>query len=208
MERRAKRKRPLSVTEKPLTFAGGHPRERLDMTIVHNSPPPVEYLEDLEGIAGLDSPRFRAALLERGLVVLETPSARAYCWCLVPKGHPFAGHTGVCCSVHSECDLPACYCNCLPDYDPEDDRIYFADSGGRSALRAATHERCPSHGCHRELDSDWSWCPECGSRLNPRKHDCPTCGADAVLTDQDVEAGYQCDRCADRAEGLYVGGDY
>ena len=24
----------------------------------------------------------------------------------------------------------------------------------------------------------------------------------------DVRAGYQCDRCADRAEGLYVGGDY
>lgn len=52
----------------------------------------------------------------------------------------------------------------------------FADPGGRSALRAAS----PS---------------------NPRIHPCPTCGAENVLTLKDVKLGYQCDGCADRAEG-------
>jgi hypothetical protein len=58
------------------------------------------------------------------------------------------------------------------DYDSCD----FADPGGRSALRAET----PS---------------------NPRNLPCPTCGAENVLTPADVAHGYQCDRCADRAEG-------
>jgi hypothetical protein len=70
-------------------------------------------------------------------------------------------------------------------YDPweEDDLIEFADPGGRSALRAAT-------------------------RNNPRNLPCPTCGCENCLTPKDVQLGYQCDTCADRAEGLYVGGDY
>lgn len=55
--------------------------------------------------------------------------------------------------------------------------IRFADPGGRSALRAA-------------------------SRENPRNLPCPTCGAENVLTPEDRACGYQCDRCADRAEGL------
>lgn len=57
------------------------------------------------------------------------------------------------------------------------DGVGFADPGGRSALRAAT----PS---------------------NPRDQPCPTCGAENVLTRIDVQRGYQCDRCADRDEGI------
>jgi hypothetical protein len=64
------------------------------------------------------------------------------------------------------------------DYDDEDyliDGVGFADPGGNSALRAAT----PS---------------------NPRIHPCPTCGEPNRLTQKDVDRGYQCDTCADRAE--------
>ncbi len=55
------------------------------------------------------------------------------------------------------------------------DGVGFADPGGRSALRAATPD-------------------------NPRVHPCPTCGTQNVLTPADVARGYQCNRCADRAE--------
>lgn len=51
----------------------------------------------------------------------------------------------------------------------------FADPGGRSALRAA-------------------------KKGNPRIYSCPTCKRRNVLTRKDKELGYQCDRCADRAE--------
>ncbi len=66
------------------------------------------------------------------------------------------------------------------DYEPDDDDflidgVGFADPGGNSALRAAT----PS---------------------NPRIHPCPTCGCKNRLTPIDVQRGYQCDSCADRAE--------
>jgi hypothetical protein len=64
------------------------------------------------------------------------------------------------------------------EYDSDYD-MDFADPGGRSALRA-------------------------GKRNKP----CPTCGAKNRLTAKDVSLGYQCDSCADRAEGRYVGGDY
>lgn len=69
-------------------------------------------------------------------------------------------------------------------YEDEDliDGVGFADPGGRSALRAATPD-------------------------NPRNLPCPTCGRENVLTPIDRSRGYQCDRCADRAEGRY-GGDY
>lgn len=73
------------------------------------------------------------------------------------------------------------------DYDYEDygdvddewrERVErFADPGGNSALHAA-------------------------SDSNPRNLDCPTCGAENVLTPRDAVKGYQCDRCADRDEGL------
>lgn len=55
------------------------------------------------------------------------------------------------------------------------DGVGFADPGGNSALRAAT----PS---------------------NPRNLPCPTCERPNKLTPLDRARGYQCDRCADRAE--------
>lgn len=60
-------------------------------------------------------------------------------------------------------------------YHDEDHGIDFADPGGHSALRAAT-------------------------KTNPRNRACPTCKRKNVLTPADVAQGYQCDRCADRAE--------
>jgi hypothetical protein len=71
-------------------------------------------------------------------------------------------------------------------YDHDDEDIYakrridgvgFADPGGTSALRAST-------------------------RSNPRNLPCPTCGTENVLTPIDRARGYQCDRCADRDEGM------
>lgn len=69
--------------------------------------------------------------------------------------------------------------NFADDYEPEEwDEICetFADPGGNSALRAA-------------------------SQSNPRNLPCPTCGEPDRLTPADVAAGYQCDACADAAEG-------
>ncbi len=60
--------------------------------------------------------------------------------------------------------------------DDDGDRSEFADPGGRSALRRAT-------------------------RRNPRNLPCPTCGEPNRLTPADRQLGYQCDECADRAEG-------
>lgn len=59
----------------------------------------------------------------------------------------------------------------------------FAEPGGRSALRRA-HKR------------------------NPRNLPCPTCGSPNRLTPADRAQGYQCDSCADRAEGRGGYGDY
>lgn len=56
------------------------------------------------------------------------------------------------------------------------DGVGFADPGGRSALRAET-------------------------RGNPRNLPCPTCGSPNRLTPADRAQGYQCDACADAAEG-------
>lgn len=67
-------------------------------------------------------------------------------------------------------------------YD-DDDRDFscdFADPGGRSSLRAAR-------------------------KGNPRNRSCPSCKRRNVLTPADVELGYCCDSCADRAER---GGDF
>jgi hypothetical protein len=58
----------------------------------------------------------------------------------------------------------------------EDDGPVFADPGGRSALRAASED-------------------------NPRNLPCPNCGESNRLTPADVALGYQCDTCADSAEG-------
>ena len=56
------------------------------------------------------------------------------------------------------------------------DGVGFADPGGQSALRAATKD-------------------------NPRNLPCPSCGEPNRLTPIDKAKGYQCDECADRAEG-------
>jgi len=69
------------------------------------------------------------------------------------------------------------------DDEDFDDRIEFADPGGNSALRAA-------------------------SKRNPRNLPCPTCGAKDRLTPADHALGYQCDSCADRAEGIPGHGEY
>ena len=69
------------------------------------------------------------------------------------------------------------------DYE-DNDRSMFADPGGRSALRAS-------------------------SKSNPRNLPCPTCGQANVLTQKDRNLGYQCDSCADQAEGIGYGyGEY
>ena len=60
--------------------------------------------------------------------------------------------------------------------EEREDQIQFADPGGRSALRAA-------------------------SKGNPRNLPCPTCGEPNRLTPEDRANHYQCDRCADAAEG-------
>ena len=71
--------------------------------------------------------------------------------------------------------------------DWDDDRDCgpdFADPGGRSALRAAR-------------------------KGNPRIYSCPNCKRRRMLTLADKNLGYQCDGCADRAEGGgYGSGEY
>lgn len=62
----------------------------------------------------------------------------------------------------------------MSDMDYED-REQFEDPGGRSALRRS-------------------------SKKNPRNLPCPTCKQPNRLTPKDRALGYQCDRCADRAE--------
>lgn len=59
--------------------------------------------------------------------------------------------------------------------DHDHDRRQFARAG--SALRRAT-------------------------RTNPRTLPCPTCREPDRLTPRDVAAGYQCDACAAREEGV------
>lgn len=60
--------------------------------------------------------------------------------------------------------------------DDYSDSLIFADPGGRSSLRRATGR-------------------------NPRNLPCPTCKVRNRLTAEDKRNGYQCDSCADRAEG-------
>jgi hypothetical protein len=60
----------------------------------------------------------------------------------------------------------------------------FADPGGNSSLRAE-------------------------SATNPRNLPCPSCRKPNRLTPADKDRGYQCDECADRAEGGgYGSGEY
>lgn len=60
-------------------------------------------------------------------------------------------------------------------YEDRDDDVHFADPGGESALRAETPD-------------------------NPRNLPCPNCGAEDVLTPEDVALHYCCDACAQRRE--------
>ena len=72
----------------------------------------------------------------------------------------------------------------MNDWYEDDDRSMFADPGGNSALRAA-------------------------SSKNPRNLPCPTCDEPNRLTPADRALGYQCDSCADKAEGIGYGcGEY
>lgn len=43
------------------------------------------------------------------------------------------------------------------------------------------------------------------TKENPRNLPCPTCGKPNKLTPADKAKGYQCDACADRAEGKSYG---
>jgi hypothetical protein len=70
-----------------------------------------------------------------------------------------------------------------PEVYDDGDYSMFADPSGNSALRAA-------------------------SRRNPRNLPCPTCGEPNRLTPKDKALGYQCDSCADKAEGGYGEGEY
>lgn len=85
------------------------------------------------------------------------------------------------CEICPSCEntLAKCTCN-ESEEEPwgednwdDDDRSMFADPGGHSALRAGE-----------------------------REYSCPTCGEPNRLTKEDKRLGYQCDACADRAEGL------
>lgn len=60
-------------------------------------------------------------------------------------------------------------------YYDEEPELDFAEPGGNSALRAATHG-------------------------NPRNQPCSACGRANRLTPKDVALGYQCDSCADGDE--------
>jgi hypothetical protein len=62
-------------------------------------------------------------------------------------------------------------------YDDYDDRSMFETPYGNSALRRS-------------------------SKRNPRNLPCPTCKQPNRLTPKDKRLGYQCDQCADAAEGF------
>ena len=65
----------------------------------------------------------------------------------------------------------------MPQDDDEENRNMFADPGGNSALRRSTQS-------------------------NPRNLPCPNCGTPNSLTPADARHGYQCDNCANAAEGV------
>lgn len=77
----------------------------------------------------------------------------------------------------------------------------FADPGGRWALRAATHNTCPS--CKKRVGEKDLYCRKCGAQLNPRIYPCPNCGELNMLTPKDIALHYQCDHCADQIERGY-----
>jgi len=83
-----------------------------------------------------------------------------------------------------DCDEPIDNCQCEVDYgDPHDD---YNDYEGEF-----DSNRFASKGSALHAADDYD---------NPREHECPTCQRPNKLTLRDVQAGYQCDGCADRAE--------
>jgi hypothetical protein len=80
-------------------------------------------------------------------------------------------------------DWPDSDPDCYEGHDGDIDGVGFADPGGRSALRAETPD-------------------------NPRNLPCPTCGEPDRLTPLDRIRHYQCNVCADRAEGRFGSYDY
>ena len=66
----------------------------------------------------------------------------------------------------------------MSDFDNDND-CDFRDPGGRSALRNGA-----------------------------RRYSCPTCKRRNMLSAADKRLGYQCDSCADRAEGRMGYGEY
>lgn len=66
---------------------------------------------------------------------------------------------------------------------------------------------CDEHGCEVETcgavgDGTHFRYPGTNSALRAgrQSYDCPTCGAEDVLTAEDKARGYQCDACADAVE--------
>jgi ribosomal protein L37AE/L43A len=121
------------------------------------------------------------------IISLKWPATCSDCGAKLPAGAKARwygkGHVyGTTCHARDEHSAPAVN---GPVSDPihEHGRAGFADPGGRSALRAA-------------------------SSRNPRVHPCPTCHRPNMLTAADVAQSYQCDRCADEAEGPSAGASY
>jgi hypothetical protein len=87
------------------------------------------------------------------------------------------------CEDAGETDSDEDYADLYGDWDEDDGRLtdgtYFADPGGRSALRAS-------------------------GPGNPRNLPCPNCSESNRLTPADRARGYQCDACADRAENPWA----
>jgi len=58
--------------------------------------------------------------------------------------------------------------------------------------------------CHSNGKADYSFRDPGGKsalRAGPRRFPCPTCKREGMLSQADVNKGYQCDRCADIDEG-------
>jgi hypothetical protein len=112
-------------------------------------------------------------------ITLQYPATCADCGASLPTGTRarWYGHGrvyGLTC--HGRSGVSAATSGAVYDPIREHGGAGFADPGGRSALRAA-------------------------SSRNPRNLPCPTCGRPNVLTPADRAAGYQCNACADEAEG-------
>lgn len=81
----------------------------------------------------------------------------------------------------------------VDDFEPEmDDR----DWDDREPVDYDEDHPDPRFKCHGSA-------LRAASASNPRNLPCPNCGAEDTLTPEDRALGYQCDRCADKAERGY-----